>query len=247
MSETRRPLFQLDPEECQAELARLLSPLGNAFPIRRLVISASMVAEAACQRITLMALSMTTEDRLAWGEYQALRPDTSAQVEGLAALFFRPVPASAHGAVAIDLVTWDSAGYIHGWWLDDDGKPTIVPGSCPHTVGVLADILDSLASCDLQWQNYLRSFAEEIRAWLGNSIERSAVVAAERVASQGWWRRLTKPTNQQRELLSLGWGAGSAGYDTRPSAPPRGGGSIRPSALASAMADSDNQAIGKET
>jgi hypothetical protein len=136
-------------------------------------------------------------------------------------------------------VTWDAAGYIHGWWLDAEGQTNRTPGSCPHTVWRLVELLLVLATCDDDWRELLNRHADALKVWWLKSVERAEMVADERVAAQSWWKRLTRPTNQTREMLSFGFGPGSDGKNSISPAPLNG--EMRPSHLARAISDATDE------
>jgi len=206
MDETNEiALFRLSAIECDERIAHMSAPYVTAYPVRCAVAAALMVAEAATQRIAL-TLGRRVTSQIPWPEYESLPEGSFEFVEKLMEVLFEPKADLEGQPLRIDLVSWDAAGYIFGWYLDDQDKPFIGPGSCPETVRKLAAALWAFAPCDVEWRSMLERHATVLNGLWLRSRERAELLAAEKVASQSWWSKLTKPTTMNKELLSLGFG-----------------------------------------
>jgi hypothetical protein len=195
-----RPLFELTASECDEWLEGFFKDAKPTHPIKCSVAAALMVAEAATQHIALRVLDRINADgQCDWPEYLALPQDLFNLVEDLNNYLFSRHPAR------IDMVLWDATGYIHGWYLTDQGKPDIARGSCPETVLKLSEVLQQLALCDIEWRPVLERHAKALGALWLQAREKAEVVSREKVASQGWMARLFNRTSVERELLSLGF------------------------------------------
>lgn len=105
----------------------------------------------------------------------------------------------------IDLVLWDAAGFISGWFLDQRGSPDLQSKSCPEAVASLASMLQALAHYDEGWKALLEQRAGSLASLVRLAREKAEVQARGKVESQGWLKRLIAPTSMERELLSLGF------------------------------------------
>jgi hypothetical protein len=200
MSEEAKPLFELTASECDEWLEGFFKDAKPTHPIKCSVASALMVAEATTQRISLRALDRVNADgQCNWPEFLGLPQDIFNFAEDLNNYLFNGSPAR------IDMVLWDAAGYIHGWYLTDQGQPDIARGSCPETVLRLSEALQELALCDIEWNPILERHSKALGALWLQAREKAEVVSREKMASQGWIARLFNRTSVERELLSLGF------------------------------------------
>lgn len=206
MNEAEEPvLFQLGATECEEQLSRMFANVRSSFPIRTVVGEALLVAEAAAQRVSLNQLKNINTPSVSF----AAPPDAFETIDRLTKLLFEPLEpqilVKGESLCGIDLMRWDTEGYVFGWYLDQQGKPHLGIGSCAHTVNLIAQALSALAPCDPEWIALLERHAQKLQELLASSRNRALRVAAERVASQGWFSRLWKPTSIDREMLSLGF------------------------------------------
>ena len=196
-----RPLFELAPAECEDRLEEVFRQAMVGSPIASAVTAALMVAEATSQRIALMALDrIDHKGQCEWPEYLAIPQDSFTFVEDFTSYLLSGKPAR------IGLVTWDSAGYLHGWYLTEEGYPDVLRGPCPETVRKLSEVLRQFVACDEEWRPLLERHAEGLDALWSKGREKAEAVARKRVASQGLLAKVLKRTSLERELLSLGFG-----------------------------------------
>jgi hypothetical protein len=126
MTKEKKPLFELSAPELEEELSAMFEPFRASHPIRCEVGAALMAAEVATQRICLREIAP-----LAGASGGTNDPSRNAQgnvfddFEALNAYLVEGKPSR------IDLVLWDAAGFIHGWFLDQRGRPDVQRESCP--------------------------------------------------------------------------------------------------------------------
>ncbi|MGH8132562.1 MAG: hypothetical protein ACRETP_04920 [Steroidobacteraceae bacterium] len=137
--------------------------------------------------------------------FAALPSDVFETIEKLTKLLFEPQKSIKVQPLRLDLVSWDKEGYIFGWYLDTQGKPTVGIGSCAQTGNLISQVLRALAPSDPEWCIMLERRAADLQELLSVSREQALRVAAARVASQGWLTRLWRPTTLDKEMLSLGY------------------------------------------
>ncbi|CAB3770459.1 hypothetical protein [Paraburkholderia solisilvae] len=105
----------------------------------------------------------------------------------------------------LDLVLWDAAGYIYGWFLDRSGRPELRAGSCPEIVAGLAGALQTLASYDQSWQAALERRATSLMSIVRLSKEKAVLQARAKMESRGFLKKFVSRTSLERELMSLGF------------------------------------------
>lgn len=195
----KKPLFELTATELEEELSGMFRPFSANHPIRCEVGAALMAAEASTQRLALQAFEKvgTPEEGNGPG-HDALGP-VFETVETLNGFLLEGQP------TRIDLVLWDAAGFIHGWFVDQRGRPDIQLGSCPEVVAKLAVALQALAPYDQAWRPMLERRAASLASLVRLAREKAELQARAKVESQSWFRKLISPTSLERELQSLGF------------------------------------------
>lgn len=200
MTKEKKPLFELSAPELEEELSAMFEPFMASHPIRCEVGAALMAAEVATQRICLREIAPLVG---ASGGINGPSRDALGNVfydfEALNAYLLEGKPSR------IDLVLWDAAGFIHGWFLDQRGRPDVQRGSCPEVIANLASMLQALAQHDQDWKAVLERRARSLASLVRLGREKAEIQARGKVESQGWLKRLTSPTSLERELLSLGF------------------------------------------
>jgi hypothetical protein len=200
MKGNEKALFTLTASECEAQVQSLVAEAKATHPIKCAVAASLFLAEAAVQRISINALKrVDIYGQCNWPEFLALPQETVEFVENLNNYMFDGNPAR------IDLVLWDAAGYVHGWFLNDAGQPDIARGSCADVVLKVSTALTQLATCETEWRPLLEKYASTLATLFIQSREKAELIALERVRSQGWWARRLRPTSLERELVSLGF------------------------------------------
>src|SRR5438128_1129416 len=116
----KKPLFELTGSELEEELSSMFKPFNANHPIRCQVAEALMAAEATTERLALEALDAS--EKAGPPAYEALGA-VFETVEALNRFLLEGRP------TRIDLVLWDAAGYIHGWFLNQHGRPDSHVGS----------------------------------------------------------------------------------------------------------------------
>jgi hypothetical protein len=192
----KRPLFELTASELEVELSNMFKPFSANHPIRCQVAEALMAAEATTQRLALEGLD--APERTAPPAYESLGA-VFETVEALNRYLLEGRP------TRIDLVLWDAAGYIHGWFLDQHGRPDSQVGSCPEAVATLAGALQTLAQHEKDWRPMLERYAAKLASLVRLAREKAEIQARTKVESQNWFWKLLSPTSLERELLSLGF------------------------------------------
>jgi len=198
MTTEKKPLFELSARELDEEISAMFAPYTESHPIRCEVGSAMMAAEAATQRICLRVVAP-----------QAHAGSRDKMDDGLGRLFSDFEALNGYllegSPSRIDLVLWDAAGYINGWFLDDRGRADVQRGSCPEAVAGLASMLQALAQYDNDWRSALEQRATRLGSLVRLAREKAEIEARRRVQAQGWLKRVTSPTTLEKELLSLGF------------------------------------------
>lgn len=196
----KKPLFELTATELEEELADMFSGLGASHPIRHELAVSLMAAHAATQKIALQALSetdaTTKNDEGFTSETLSTVLETFETINGFL-LEGQPC--------RIDSVLWDAAGFIHGWFFDEHGRPDVRFGSCPEVVAELAAALQTLAQCQEDWRAPLERRAINLASLVRLAREKAELQARSKVESQNWLKKLISPTSLERELLSLGF------------------------------------------
>lgn len=192
----KKPLFELTGSELEEELSSMFKPFSANHPIRCQVAEALMAAEATTQRLALAALD--SPEKAGPLDYEALGA-VFETVEALNRFLLEGQP------TRIDLVLWDAAGYIHGWFLNQHGRPVSQVGSCPEVVAKLAAALQTLAQHEKDWRPVLERYAANLASLVRLAREKAEIQSRAKVDSQNWFRKLLFPTSLQRELLTLGF------------------------------------------
>ncbi|NUY06260.1 hypothetical protein [Paraburkholderia youngii] len=141
MTTEKKPLFELSARELDEELSAMFAPYRESHPIRCEVGSAMMAAEAATQRVCLRVVAPQTNVGLGGKSHDALGKLFN-DFEALNGYLLEGRPSR------IDLVLWDAAGYINGWFLDERGRADVRRESCPEAVAGFASMLQALAQYD---------------------------------------------------------------------------------------------------
>ncbi|MDE2128216.1 MAG: hypothetical protein KGJ74_00950 [Betaproteobacteria bacterium] len=195
----KKPLFELTAAELEEELSGMFKAFSANHPIRYEVGSALIAAQAATQRLALRAFEQVGGSGSGNGSgYEALGPVFEA-VEMLNGFLLEGNPSR------IDLVLWDAAGYIHGWFVNERGHPEVLLGSCPEVVAKLAAALQALATYEQDWRAVLERRAANLASLVRLSREKAELQARAKVESRSWLRKLISRTSVERELLSLGF------------------------------------------
>lgn len=200
MSSTgKKALFELTATEVEQELSDMFKPFSANHPIRCEVGAALLAAEASTQRLALQALERvgTAEGNNGTGHDEL--GVVFNTVEALNEFMLEGKPSR------IDLVLWDAAGYVNGWFVDQRGRPDTRFGSCPEVVAKLAAALQALAPYAQDWQPMLERRAASLASLVRLAREKAELQVRAKVKSQSWFGRLTSPTSLERELLSLGF------------------------------------------
>ncbi|MDA3670010.1 hypothetical protein PFF91_28850 [Burkholderia cenocepacia] len=198
MTNEKKPLFELSARELDEELSAMFAPYRESHPIRCEVGSALMAAEGAAQRICLRVVAPQADAGLDGKSHDALERLFN-NLEALSGYLLDGRPSR------IDLVLWDAAGYINGWFLDDSGRADVQQESCPEAVAGLASMLQALARYDNDWRVVLEQRAARLASLVRLAREKAEIEARRRVQSQGRLKKVTSPTTLERELLSLGF------------------------------------------
>ena len=195
----KKPLFELAGSGLEEELADTFKSFSANHPIRCQVAAALMAAEAAMQRLALDGLKQVGKpERAARIGNQALG-EVFATIEALARYLLDGRP------TRMDLVLWDAAGSIQGWFLTQDGSPDTQNWSCPEVVVEIAIALQTLAQYEEDWCPALKRYAANLSSLVRLAREKAEIQARAKVESQTWLRKLISPTSLERELLSLGF------------------------------------------
>jgi hypothetical protein len=129
MTAGAKPLFELSAAEMDQELSAMFDPYRASHPIRCEVGAALMAAEVATQRICL---------RVVWPQADAPKRTNGSEIDALGKLFNDFEALNGYllegQPSRIDLVLWDAAGCISGWFLDQRGRPDMQRESCPEMV-----------------------------------------------------------------------------------------------------------------
>src|SRR5258706_6099078 len=149
----KKPLFELTGSELEEELSSIFKPFSANHPIRCQVAEALMAAEATTQRLALQALD--APEKAGLSDYEALGA-VFETVEALNRFLLEGQP------TRIDLVPLDAAGLIHGWFLNQHGRPDSQVGSCPEVVAKLAAVLQTLAQREKDWRPVLERYAANL-------------------------------------------------------------------------------------
>jgi len=188
-------LFELDnPAACRARLDELVSTVPSAYPIKRAFSAALLLAEAATMRIVNAHTDHLLSDPTTAGGLDEVSPAIE-YVGWLADYMFKGSPAR------IDLINWDAKGAVIGWYSGDDGKPDQTH-SCPSTVLDLARALILFADYLPEWKDLLLTHANELEGLRRLSVERLGDSWVEKVRTQGWWSRLTRPKSEEGFALA---------------------------------------------
>ncbi|MBB2984256.1 MAG: hypothetical protein V4793_29260 [Paraburkholderia tropica] len=134
MTTGKKPLFELSARELDEELSAMFAPFRGSHPIRCEVGSALMAAEAATQRICLRVVGPQV-DASSGRESDVTLERLFTDFEALNGYMLQGTPSR------IDMVLWDAAGYINGWFLDDRGRADVQRESCPEAVAALASMV----------------------------------------------------------------------------------------------------------
>lgn len=195
----KKPLFELSSHELEEELSNIFKAFSMSHPIRSQVAVALMAAEATTQRLALRAIDQRNASE------QTSRPECDnlvgvfEAVEMLNRFFLEGQPCR------IDLVVWDAAGYIHGWFVNEKGQLDAQVGSCPEVVAKLATLLHVLAKCEDDWCPTLERYAASLISLIRFAREKAEIQARVNVESQNWFKKMFSPTSMDRELISLGF------------------------------------------
>ena len=194
-----KPLFELTCTELEGELSAMFEPLRAEHPIRCQVVVALMAAQATTQRLALDAFKHMDDAQ------RPREPDAEA-LDGV----FETVEAINQYMLAgepsrIDLMLWDTDGYISGWFVDGHGRSDAQMGSCPQLVSKLSAALQILAQHENDWCPALERYAEGLVSLLRSSRQKAEIQARAKVESQGWLKKLLSSTSVERELISLGF------------------------------------------
>lgn len=198
MTTGKKPLFELSARELDEELSAMFAPFWGSHPIRCEVGSALMAAEAATQRICLRVIGPQMDASFG-RESDVTLERLFTDFEALNGYMLQGTPSR------IDMVLWDAAGYINGWFLDDRGRADVQRQSCPEAVAALASMLQTFAQYDNEWRSALEQRAAGLTSLVRLAREKAEIEALRRVQSQGWLKKLTSPSTVERELLSLGF------------------------------------------
>lgn len=195
----KKPLFELTAPELEEELMDMFRTLNTSHPIRCEVAAALLAAEAATQKLSLEAFDEVCKRGGDSEPFEAFGTVFEA-VESLNGFLLDGAQQSR-----LDLVLWDAAGYVHGWFVDQSGRLDVQFGSCPEVVAKLAATLRDLAQLEQEWRAPLERRAMNLALLVQLSREKAELRARARVESQSWLRKLISPTTLERELLSLGF------------------------------------------
>ncbi|QTD95515.1 hypothetical protein [Burkholderia anthina] len=198
MTNDEKPLFELSARELDEELSAMFASYRESHPIRCEVGSALIAAQAAAQRICLRVVAPQADAGLGGKSHDVLERLFN-DFEALSGYLLEGSPSR------IDLVLWDAAGYINGWFLDDSGRADVQQESCPEAIARLASMLQALAQYDNDWRAALEQRAARLASLVRLAREKAEIEASRRVQSQGWLKKATSPTTLERELLSLGF------------------------------------------
>jgi len=200
MTTEKKPLFELSAAELDEELTTMFDPYRSSHPIRCEVGASLMAAQAATQRICLRVFVQKAD---------VSQGMNGSSLDALGKLFNDFEALNGYllegEPPRIDLVLWDAAGFINGWFLDQRGRPDLQRESCPETVASLSSMLQALAQYDEGWKALLERRAGSLASYVRLAREKAEIQARGKVESQGWLKRLISPTSMERELLSLGF------------------------------------------
>lgn len=199
MTTEKKPLFELTASDLEEELSAMFEPFRASHPLRCEVAAALMAAEATSQRICLRVVAPQVGASGANGQTLDALGEVFNNFEALNGYLLDGTPSR------IDLVLWDAAGYIHGWFLDEHGRADVQWGSCPEVIANLASMLQALAQFDQDWKAMLERRAASLASLVRLAREKAEIQARGKVESQGWLKKLASPTSLERELLSLGF------------------------------------------
>lgn len=149
-----KPLFELSARELDEELSAMFASYKESHPIRCEVGSALIAAQAAVQRICLRVVALQADAGLGGKSHHVLERLFN-DFEALSGYLLE-------GSSRIDLVLWDAAGYINGWFLDDSGRADVQQESCPEAIARLASMLQALAQYDNDWWAVLEQRAARL-------------------------------------------------------------------------------------
>jgi hypothetical protein len=195
----KKPLFELTASELEEELSGMFNAFSATYPIRCEVGVALIAAQATTQRLALQAFKQLGASGGGHGSGHEAPGPVFEAVETLNEFLLEGQPSR------IDLVLWDAAGYIHGWFLNQRGLPDVQLGSCPEVVAKLAAALQTLSTCEQDWRALLERRAVSLASLVRLSREKAELQARAKVESQSWLKKLISPTSLERELLSLGF------------------------------------------
>jgi len=198
MSATKKkPLFDLTAAELEAEISDTLKASSASHPIMTAVATALMIAFNSTCRITQNIFDMDA------AELEALSPPVS-EVQTLNDFLVEPL-LGQH--TRIDLVPWDAAGYIHGWFVNQRGDPVVQLGSCTEVVARIAAVLQTLDphEHDRGHRALLEQHARRLTSLLLLAREKAELQARTKIQSQGWLRKRIFPTSLEGELALLGF------------------------------------------
>jgi hypothetical protein len=199
MPAEKKALFELTASELQDELSAMFKPFSGSHPIRCEVGAALLAAKAATQRLALRALDAVSAGGAAADNSHEELVKTFEQVEALNEYLLEGQPSR------IDQMLWDAAGYIRGWFVDQNGRIDARLGSCPEVVATLAGAPWTLATYAQDWQVPLEQYATRLASLVRLAREKAELEARGHVESQGWLKRLASRTSLERELISLGF------------------------------------------
>jgi hypothetical protein len=194
-----KPLFELSCADLERELTVMFEPLRAEHPIRCQVVVALMAAQATTQRLALAAFRHMNDEVQSHARDAEVLGSVFETVEAINEYMLAGEPSR------IDLMLWDTDGYIGGWFVNQHGRPDTQMGSCPQLVSNLSAALQILAQHESDWRPALERYADGLVALLRSSREKAEVRARANVDSQGWLKKHLSPTTAERELISLGF------------------------------------------
>lgn len=198
-ADEEKRLFELTAGELEDRLSEIFAPYATTRPIQSEVAASLLAALAATQRLALQVF----EQACTYGGDADARNGALGQV-------FEDVEAFNEfllkgSTPRLDLVQWDSLGYIHGWFVDRHGRRDPLLGSCPEVVARLAMALHELAPHVQGWGEPLERRSTSLKSLIRCAREKAELNARAKVESQSWFRKLVFPVSLQRELRFLGF------------------------------------------